>query len=48
MACTLRNLTGFNHTAMDDNTISEQTTGEVWKVVGMAHLTTVSTTAWLD
>jgi len=49
MACTLRNPTpGFYHTAMDDNMISEQTTGEDWKVVGIAHLTIVSTTAWHD
>jgi len=49
MACTLRNLTSeFFHTALDDNMISEQTTGENWTVVGTAHLTTVSTTAWHD
>jgi len=42
MACTLRNLTsGFYHTALDDNMIGEQTTGEDLKVVGIAHLTTV-------
>jgi hypothetical protein len=45
----MRNLTsGFYHTVLDDNMISEQTTGEDWKVVGIAHLTTVSTSAWND
>jgi hypothetical protein len=49
VACTLRNLTsGFYHTALDDNMISEQTTGEDLKVVRIAHLTTVSTSAWHD
>lgn len=46
MAWTLRNLTsGFYYTAVDDNMICEQTTGEDRKVVGIAHFTTVSTTA---
>ena len=49
MACTLRNLTsGFYYTALDDNTICDQTTGEDRKVVGIAHFITVSTTAWHD
>jgi hypothetical protein len=33
---------------MDNNMISEQTTGKNWKVVGIVHLTTVSTSASYD
>jgi hypothetical protein len=49
MAQTMRNpVPGFYHRALDNNTISEQTTGKDWKVVGIAHLTTVSTSALHD